>query len=94
MLIRQLLAKHEDIHVLNRAQIIDDVFHLAEDGVLSYSLPFPLVNYLIDQIYKKFLINKGVYIYVIPLFLKKLYSLKSKLCKQFALLVPTYRVET
>lgn len=49
MLIRQLLAKHEDIHVLNRAQIIDDVFHLAEDGVLSYSLPFPLVNYLIGE---------------------------------------------
>jgi len=34
------------IHVLNRAQLIDDSFNLARAGELSHFVPFTLVSYL------------------------------------------------
>lgn len=37
------------IHVLNRAQLIDDAFNLARAGELSYSVPLTLVSYLVKE---------------------------------------------
>lgn len=36
----------KSIHVLNRAQLIDDSFNLARAGELPYSVPFTLISYL------------------------------------------------
>ncbi|XP_063704739.1 membrane alanyl aminopeptidase-like [Culicoides brevitarsis] len=40
---------HGDIHVLNRAQIIDDLFNLARAGYLSYDFILNIVDYVIDE---------------------------------------------
>lgn len=48
-LIRQLNDKPTDIHVLNRAQLIDDSFALARAGQLNYSVPLSLSNYLKNE---------------------------------------------
>lgn len=45
-LIGQLNVSHDDIHVLNRAQLIDDAFALARAGYLDYSVPLNLSKYL------------------------------------------------
>lgn len=37
------------IHVLNRAQLIDDSFNLARAGELSYSVPLTLISYLENE---------------------------------------------
>ncbi|XP_053202337.1 aminopeptidase N-like [Panonychus citri] len=49
MLIDQLKRDHSQIHVLNRAQIIDDLFDLARANVVNYSLALNVTNYLIDE---------------------------------------------
>lgn len=46
MLIEQLMSNYKEIHVLNRAQLIDDSFNLARAGELSYVVPLTLINYL------------------------------------------------
>lgn len=38
--------KFEDIHVLNRAQLIDDSMNFAADGYLSYEIALEVVSYL------------------------------------------------
>lgn len=45
-LIAELKSNHKTIHVLNRAQLIDDSFNLARAGELPHSIPFTLVTYL------------------------------------------------
>lgn len=45
-LIKQLNDNHGAIHVLNRAQLIDDAFALALAGHLNYSVPLRLTKYL------------------------------------------------
>ncbi|XP_050432734.1 uncharacterized protein LOC126840818 [Adelges cooleyi] len=45
-LIKQLNSSPEAVHVLNRAQLIDDAFNLARAGKLSYSVPVKLSTYL------------------------------------------------
>jgi len=45
-LISELKSNPSTIHVLNRAQLIDDSFNLARAGELSYYVPFTLVSYL------------------------------------------------
>lgn len=45
-LIRQLHDAHTEIHVLNRAQLIDDAFNLAKAGFLNFSVPVYLSKYL------------------------------------------------
>lgn len=45
-LIRQLNVSHGAIHVLNRAQLIDDSFNLARAGLLEYSTALDLSTYL------------------------------------------------
>lgn len=41
-----MLNDPKAIHVLNRAQLIDDAFNLARAGELSYSIPLTLLSYL------------------------------------------------
>lgn len=45
-LIKQLNDSPTAIHVLNRAQLIDDSFNLARAGKLNYTIPLNLVRYL------------------------------------------------
>ncbi|XP_025208516.1 endoplasmic reticulum aminopeptidase 1-like isoform X2 [Melanaphis sacchari] len=45
-LIKQLNDSPKDIHVLNRAQLIDDSFSLAKAGLLNYKIPMSIANYL------------------------------------------------
>lgn len=40
----------QSIHVLNRAQIVDDVFNLAEAGQLDYDFAFDIFEYLTEEI--------------------------------------------
>lgn len=49
LLIQQLYNKYEDIHVLNRAQLVDDILHLAIDERLDFHLAFTLTNYLKNE---------------------------------------------
>jgi len=39
-------AKYKNIHVLNRAQIIDDAFHFAIEKYFDFSIFLELANYL------------------------------------------------
>lgn len=45
----QLMDSVGAIHVLNRAQLIDDAFHLAMAGRLSYLVPLRLSEYLVNE---------------------------------------------
>jgi len=45
-LIKQLNYSLEEIHVLNRAQLIDDSFNLAKAGLLNYKIPMSFTEYL------------------------------------------------
>jgi len=38
--------QYDVIHVLNRAQIVDDVFHITRAGLLTYDIPLEAMNYL------------------------------------------------
>lgn len=38
-----------NIHVLNRAQIVDDLFNLARSGHLTYDFIFSIINYIRDE---------------------------------------------
>lgn len=46
LLADQLRTDPDVIHVNNRAQLIDDAFHLAKDGYLEYSTALGLSQYL------------------------------------------------
>jgi hypothetical protein len=46
LLIDQLNANHESIHVTNRAQIIDDALNLAVAGLLDYRLALAVTSYM------------------------------------------------
>ncbi|XP_065214890.1 aminopeptidase N-like [Planococcus citri] len=69
LLTEQLREDANKIHVLNRAQLIDDSFTFAFEGDLSYEVPFKLAKYLeketemvpllsaifhLDKLYKKY----------------------------------------
>ncbi|GAB0097811.1 Aminopeptidase [Sergentomyia squamirostris] len=41
---------HDEIHVINRIQIIDDAMALAQAGELEYSLAFQMLDYLGDEV--------------------------------------------
>lgn len=45
-LIKQLNNSPTEVHVLNRAQLIDDSFNLARAGKLNYTIPLTLTQYL------------------------------------------------
>ena len=46
LLARQLVRDHSAIHVINRAQILDDAFNLAKSGMLDYEVALSLTAYL------------------------------------------------
>lgn len=46
LIIQQLREDHTKIHVINRAQIIDDVLNLARSGLLEYQLALEVTTYL------------------------------------------------
>lgn len=47
LLIQQLNGNNfEQIHILNRAQLVDDSFHLARADLLSFRIPFEVMNYM------------------------------------------------
>ncbi|XP_063377434.1 aminopeptidase N-like [Cydia fagiglandana] len=48
-LTKVLTESHETIHVLNRAQLVDDAFNLARNGRLDYRLAFELSLYLEEE---------------------------------------------
>lgn len=50
LLIQQLNGNNFDqIHVLNRAQLVDDSLNLARAGKISYDVPFGILEYLIKE---------------------------------------------
>jgi aminopeptidase N len=44
-----LKSEHENIHILNRVQIIDDAFSLAKAGYIDYDIPYDIVMYLLHE---------------------------------------------
>lgn len=44
-----LFDNHTSIHVLNRAQIVDDLLNLARANILNYSYSFGIVRYLKNE---------------------------------------------
>ena len=46
MIIKQLKEDHTKIHVINRAQLIDDALNLARVGQLKYELALDITAYL------------------------------------------------
>lgn len=48
-LVLQLNTTHREIHVLNRAQLIDDSFNLARAGLLDYAIALDLSTYLNNE---------------------------------------------
>jgi aminopeptidase N len=50
LLIKQLNEDHMKIHVVNRAQIIDDALNLARSGLLSYDVALGVTSYLEKEV--------------------------------------------
>ena len=50
MIIKQLNDDHMKIHVINRAQIIDDAINLARSGLLSYEIALGVTSYLNKEV--------------------------------------------
>ena len=48
-MIDQLQQDHQKIHVLNRAQLINDAYVLAFDKHLSYKIPLKITEYLTKE---------------------------------------------
>ena len=46
MIIKQLKDDHTKIHVINRAQLMDDAFNLARVGLINYDLLLEMAEYL------------------------------------------------
>lgn len=49
LLIHQLSQGFEVINVVNRAQLVDDSFSLADADYMTYSIPFGILNYLVNE---------------------------------------------
>ena len=46
LIAEQLNRDHTKIHVINRAQLLDDAFNLAKSGMLDYETALSLTSYL------------------------------------------------
>lgn len=44
-----LQSDHSKVHVMNRAQIVDDAFNLARAGIIDYSQTFSILSYLKNE---------------------------------------------
>ena len=49
LIIKQLNTDHTKIHVINRAQIIDDALNLATVGLLKYDIALEVTSYLNNE---------------------------------------------
>ena len=49
LIAEQLNKDHTSIHVINRAQILDDAFNLAKAGQLDYDTVLGLTSYLAKE---------------------------------------------
>lgn len=49
LLLIQLVTKPDRIHVLNRAQIVDDACHLSRAGLVPYNYYISLLEYLLME---------------------------------------------
>lgn len=49
LLIKQLMERHTDIHVINRAQLLDDILDLARAGTVDYGLALDATQYLAKE---------------------------------------------
>lgn len=49
LLLIQLITKPDRIHVLNRAQIVDDAHHLSRAGLVPYNYYISLLEYLMME---------------------------------------------
>ena len=49
LIIQQLKNDHTKIHVINRAQIIDDVLNIARAGLLKYEVALEVTSYLKNE---------------------------------------------
>ena len=50
MLSQQLLKNHTAIHVINRAQIMDDALNLAKSDLLDYKTALGVTSYLSREV--------------------------------------------
>lgn len=50
LLVDQLLSDPSKIHRINRVQILDDLFHLAENGLVNYRLALRALSYLRNEV--------------------------------------------
>lgn len=50
LIIKQLNEDHTKIHVINRAQIIDDAINLARSGLLDYTIALGVTSYLSKEV--------------------------------------------
>ena len=50
LIAKQLRKDHQKINVINRAQIIDDAFNLAESDMLEYEKAISMTEYLNNEI--------------------------------------------
>jgi len=50
MLAKQLMQDHTSIHVINRAQIMDDALNLAKSGLLDYETALSVTGYLSKEV--------------------------------------------
>ena len=50
LIAKQLRKDHQKINVINRAQIIDDAFNLAESDMLEYEKALSVTGYLNNEI--------------------------------------------
>ena len=46
MIISQLLSNHQQISIINRAQLLDDSLNMARINALPYAVPLNLIRYL------------------------------------------------
>jgi len=49
LIINQLKSNASEIHIINRAQLMDDALNLARAGLLPYDVAFNVTNYLKDE---------------------------------------------
>ena len=50
LIAKTLLNNHTAIHVVNRAQIMDDAFNLAKSGLLDYDTALSMTGYLSKEL--------------------------------------------
>ena len=49
LLVKQLMKDHSSIHVINRAQIMDDALNLANSDLLDYETTLSLTGYISQE---------------------------------------------